>query len=140
MLKRFRNFQPEEENRAEVNMSPLVDMVFLLLIFFMVSAVFVRETGLHVQKPLAASAESIAGECIMLVLTAEGRIVHDGREIAPGMLGGVVRNALAARPGAAVVILADASSPSGLLVRAIDICRLAGARDVSIAAERHPSP
>jgi len=121
--------------KPEINIAPLVDMVFLLLIFFMVTTVFVEETGVEVQKPKAASAQSLEKKSILLALTADGRIVYGGREIRLNELRGLVSRLLREQE-MPVIILADENSRSGVLVDVIDECKLAGAKQVSIAAER----
>ena len=116
-------------------MAPLIDCVFLLLIFFIVTTVFVEETGVDIQKPQAASAQDLEKTAILIALTADGRIVHGGREV--GRMG--VR-ALVARQlrekSAPVIILSDADARTAPLVALIDECKLAGAKQVSVAAQK----
>ncbi len=116
-------------------MAPLIDIVFLLLIFFMVTTVFVEETGVEVQKPRAASSENLEKKSILIAVTADGRIVYGGRDIGLRGVRGVVARLLRDEE-MPVIILADESSRSGVVVDVIDECKLAGARQVSIAAER----
>ena len=125
----------EAERGVDVNMSPLIDCVFLLLIFFIVTTVFVEETGIDVQKPRAASAENVAKKSITIALTPDGRIVFAGREIGLNGVRGVVSRQLRERD-APVVILADSDARTAPLVDLIDECKLAGAETVSIAATR----
>lgn len=116
-------------------MSPLIDCVFLLLIFFIVTTVFVEETGVEIQKPQAASAEDLEKNSIMIALTADGKIVFGGREIGINGVRGVVARQLREKD-APVIILADADARTSPLVEIIDECKLAGAKQVSIAANR----
>ena len=130
------NYNEHTSNEhPEINISPLVDMVFLLLIFFIVTTVFVEETGVEVQKPKAASAQGLEKKSILLAITADGRIVYGGREIRLNELRGLVSRLLREQE-MPVIILADENSRSGVLVDVIDECKLAGAKQVSIAAER----
>ena len=130
------NYNEHTSNEhPEINISPLVDMVFLLLIFFIATTVFVEETGVEVQKPKAASAQSLEKKSILLAITADGRIVYGGREIRLNELRGLVSRLLREQE-MPVIILADENSRSGVLVDVIDECKLAGAKQVSIAAER----
>ncbi len=130
------NYNEHASNeRPEINISPLVDMVFLLLIFFIVTTVFVEETGVEVQKPKAASAQSLEKKSILLALTADGRIVYGGREVRLSGLRGLISRLLREQE-MPVIILADEQSRSGVLVDVIDECKLAGAKQVSIAAQR----
>lgn len=132
---RRNNFDTGQSRTAEINMAPLIDIVFLLLIFFMVTTVFVEETGVEVQKPRAASSENLEKKSILIAVTADGRIVYGGRDIGLRGVRGVVARLLRDEE-MPVIILADESSRSGVVVDVIDECKLAGARQVSIAAER----
>lgn len=134
MMKRVQMGRQAEEG-VEVNMSPLIDCVFLLLIFFIVTTVFVEETGVDIQKPQAASAQDLEKQSIMIALTADGRVVFGGREIGLAGIRGVVARQLRERE-APVIILADGNARTSPLVDVIDECKLAGAKQVSIAADR----
>ena len=124
----------EFANRGvEVNMSPLIDCVFLLLIFFIVTTVFVDEAAVEVKKPRAASAQDLEKHSIMLTLTAQGDIVYGDRRLSLSSVRGLVSRQLRGqqRP---VIILADQDTRTARLVDLIDECKLAGAKNVSIAA------
>ena len=125
----------QAERGVEVNMSPLIDCVFLLLIFFIVTTVFVEETGVEVQKPRAASAQDMDKHSIMIALTPDGKIVYGGRQIDLNSVRGLVAQQLRQKE-APVIIIADSSARTGPLVDLIDECKLAGAKQVSIAAQR----
>jgi biopolymer transport protein ExbD len=123
------------ERGVEVNMSPLIDCVFLLLIFFIVTTVFVEETGVEIQKPQAASSQQMEKESIMIAITDQGRIVFGGREIPLHSVRGLVKRQLQ-DPETPVLLMADGSVPTRLLVEVLDECKLAGANRVSVAAEQ----
>ena len=125
----------ESSVRADINLSPLIDMVFLLLIFFMVTTVFVEETGVEVQKPTAASAEQLDKNSIMIAVTEDGRIVYGGRDIGVNGVRGLVARLLGTET-MPVIVLADQDTRAGLVVDVIDECKLAGATQVSIATAR----
>ena len=120
---------------AEINIAPLMDMVFILLIFFIVTTVFVEETGVEVQKPSAASAGDLRKNSILVAVTRDGRIVYGGREYSLNGIRALVARETAERD-MPVIILVDKAAPSGMLVDVIDECKLGGARTVSLAAER----
>jgi len=120
---------------VDVNMSPLIDCVFLLLIFFIVTTVFVEETGVDVQKPQAASATDLAKESVLIAITADGRVMYGGREIEVAGVRGVVARQLREKE-APVIIMADADARTATLVDVIDEAKLAGAKQVSIAASK----
>ena len=123
------------ERGVEVNMSPLIDCVFLLLIFFIVTTVFVEETGVEIQKPQAASAQDLDKHSILIALTPEGNIVYGGRAIGLNSVRGIVSRQLREKE-VPVIILADEEARTRPLVDLIDECKLGGARQVSIAAAR----
>ena len=108
----------DEAVGAEVNLSPLIDVVFLLLIFFMVTTVFVDDAGVEVEKPTAATAAATDPRSIRVALTADGRIVSGGRSLARNDLRGALSRQAAGeeRP---VLILADRQARTGLLMEVI---------------------
>ncbi|MCC7011778.1 MAG: biopolymer transporter ExbD [Planctomycetes bacterium] len=116
-------------------MSPMIDCVFILLIFFIVTTTFVEETGVEVDKPQAASAVRLEKTSLLLALTAKGEVVYGGREIGIAGIQPLVKRMLQ-QEEIPVIVQADAAAPSGLLVRAIDEAKLGGAVKVSIASAR----
>lgn len=129
----------EEEMTTEINISPLIDIVFLLLIFFMVTSVFVEETGVAVDKPSAMSAQDLEKNSILLALTADDEVYFDGDPIPLNSVRGLIARLLRERDRP-VIILADEASRSGSLVHVIDECKLGGAAQVSLAAGRESGP
>ena len=123
-------------DRVDVNMSPLIDMVFLLLIFFVVTTSFVKESGIEVQRSTAATAEVKEQASIMIGVSAEGEVWMEGKEVDVRSVRGLVERALAEDPEAGVVVVADQGSQTGDVVKVMDQCRLAGASSVSLAAKR----
>jgi biopolymer transport protein ExbD len=113
-------------------MSPLIDCVFILLIFFIVTTVFVEETGVEVDKPQAASASQLEKSSILIALTAKGEVVYGGRDIGISGVQPLVKRMIQ-REDLPVIVQADQASQSGLLVRIIDEAKLAGATKVSVA-------
>ncbi|HEX16168.1 MAG TPA: biopolymer transporter ExbD [Deltaproteobacteria bacterium] len=118
---------------VEINMAPLIDMVFILLIFFLVTTSFVKEAGVEVERPTAATARPKRGN-VMVGVTAEGRIFIERREVDIRSIRPLMERYLAENPEVAVVVVADRRTPTGLLIQVLDQCRLAGVKDVSIAA------
>ena len=134
-MRRIVDIDAGNSESAEVNLSPLIDMVFLLLIFFMVTTVFVQETGVEVQKPTAATAADLDKRSILIAVTQEGQIVYGGERIAITRVRGLVSR-LQRERDMPVVIIADETSHTGVVVQVIDQCKLGGAKQVSIAAKR----
>ncbi len=136
-MKFRRNLQDTEE-LSEINISPLIDMVFILLIFFIVTTVFVEETGVDVDKPQAASAQQLEKNSILIAITAKNQIVYGGREIGIAGVRPLVSR-LTTRDDMPVIIQADGASQAGMLVRVIDECKLGGAKNVSLASAKSKS-
>ncbi len=121
---------------VDVNMSPMVDMTFLLLIFFLVSTSFVKESGIDVQRSTAATAEVKASASIMIGVSGDGEVWMEGKKVDVRSVRGLVERALAEDPDSGVVVVADKTSETGDVVQVMDQCRLAGAGNVSLAAKR----
>jgi biopolymer transport protein ExbD len=119
---------------VELNIAPLIDMVFILLIFFLVTTSFVRETGVEVERPTAQSAFTQESATLLIAITRENRIVIENRTVEPGAVRVHVERAMAENPDGAVVIVADRGSSTGTAVAVLDACKLAGAENVALAA------
>ncbi len=119
----------------EINVAPLMDVVFILLIFFVVTTVFVEETGVEVQRPSATSAKDLEKQSLLIAVTRDGRIVYGDQEFGLRSLRSLVTREISEKQ-MPVIILVDKIAPSGILVDVIDECKLAGAKTVSIAARR----
>ena len=132
---RFRNSASDEGSEGGIDMSPMIDCVFILLIFFIVTTTFVDETGVEVDKPQAASAVRLEKTSILIALTSKGEVVYGGSEIGMGGVQPLVRRMLQ-KETVPVVVQADSAAPSGLLVRVIDEAKLGGAEKVSLATSR----
>jgi len=121
---------------AEVNMTPLIDMVFILLIFFIVTTSFVKETGVDVSRPSAKTAVKKEHANILISISPNGEVWMDKRQIDRRAVRANVERMHAENPEGAVIILADKEAKTGLLIEVMDQARLAGVSNVSIAAER----
>jgi len=121
---------------AEVNMTPLIDMVFILLIFFIVTTSFVKETGVDVSRPSAKTAVKKEHANILIAIKPNGEIWMDKRMIDRRAVRANVERMHAENPEGSVIILADKESKTGLLIEVMDQARLAGVANVSIASER----
>lgn len=134
-MRRFRH-STTSEAVGGVDISPLIDVVFLLLIFFIVTTVFVKETGIEVSKPRAASAEDLQKRAVLIAVTAEGRVWHGGREIGMDGIRAVVSAMMEEDSAIPVIIRADAAAPTEDTVEAVDAAKLGGAESVSLATEK----
>jgi biopolymer transport protein ExbD len=135
-MQSIRYTRTARNRRSEVNMTPLIDMVFILLIFFIVTTSFVRESGIDVNRPAAQSAETKEKANVILGLTSEGRIYVEGRTLDIRSVRAYMERFLAETPEGSVVIVADKQSMTGNAVQVLDQCRLAGVRNISIAAKK----
>jgi len=115
-------------------MAPLIDMMFILLIFFLVTTTFVQETGLAVTRPKAATAENLRKQSILIAISPSGTIHMENRQVSLMSVRGIVKRALRLK-GQPVIIIADEASRTRTLVDVMDECRLAGAKQISIASE-----
>ncbi|MFU8894223.1 MAG: ExbD/TolR family protein [Luteolibacter sp.] len=134
-MRRFRH-ATRIDAESTIDISPLIDVVFLLLIFFIVTTVFVQETGVEISKPRAASSQDLDKQAILIAVTSEGRVWHGGREIGADGVRPVVAALLEETPDTPVIIRADASAATEATVRVIDAAKLGGAGSVSLATER----
>jgi biopolymer transport protein ExbD len=133
-MERATYIRRRERRRPEISIAPLIDMVFLLLLFSLVTASFTRETGVEVARPVAASAKYPGKENILVAVTERGTVHINERTVDLRTLRAVLERELRRRPTSAVVIVADKAAKTGVLVDVIDECRLAGAKKVSIAS------
>jgi len=123
------------EDITQIDMTPLIDMVFILLIFFIVATSFVRESGVEVNRPQAASAVTREKISMLIGITSAGRIFIEGHEIDIQNIKGRMNSFLAEVPGGSVVIVADKNCPTGTTIKVLDACRLAGVTNLSVAAK-----
>ncbi len=129
-----RSHTEEANTNAEVNLTPLIDMVFILLIFFIVTSSFVKESGIEVNRPSAQTAERQERGNIIIAANAKGEVWIDKHQVDIHTLRAHVERLRAENPEGSVVIMADEKSQTGLLVQIMDQVRLAGVSNVSIAA------
>jgi biopolymer transport protein ExbD len=130
---RFRELSADDGSEGGIDMSPMLDCVFILLIFFIVTTTFVEESGVEVDKPQAASAVRLEKTSILIAITADSEVVYGGRDIGIGGVQPLVKRMLQ-KEELPVIVQADAASPSGLLVRVVDEAKLGGAVKVSVAS------
>ena len=120
--------------KPELNIAPMVDMVFLLLIFFLVSTTFSRETGVDVRKPKAKTASYLPRESVLVAVTREGSIHVNNRRVDLETLHNIIRNTLNQKPDSPVIIIADKHSLTGRIIQVMDECKLAGVQNLSLSA------
>jgi biopolymer transport protein ExbD len=137
-MSRFRSFSEREEESDGIEIGPLIDCVFILLIFFIVTTTFVEETGVEVDKPQAASAVQLEKNSILIAITANGEVVYGGRDIGIAGVQPLVKRMLQ-QEDVPVIVQADQNTNAGLMVRVIDEAKLGGALKVSVATRAQAS-
>jgi biopolymer transport protein ExbD len=132
---RFRRNTADDSNDTAIDISPLMDCVFILLIFFIVTTTFVEESGLEVDKPQAAQVVSSDKSSITITVMESGKVVHNGTEIGFGGIQPLVKRMLQTEE-LPVVVQAEEATRSGLLIRVVDEAKLAGASKVSVSTKQ----
>jgi biopolymer transport protein ExbD len=118
----------------DINLTPMLDVVFILLIFFIVTTSFVRETGVDINRPTAATAEKKSKGNILIAIKPNGDIWIDNRNIDIRAIRANIQSLKARFPQSSVIIQSDQDARTGTLVRVMDQIRLAGVENISIAA------
>jgi biopolymer transport protein ExbD len=126
--------QEEEDN--EINLTPMLDVVFIMLIFFIVTASFIKEAGIDVNRPDAPTSQSVEDANILIAIGSNDEIWIDRRLIDPRAVRANIERLHAENPKGSVVIQADKKSTNEMLVVVMDASRAAGVFNVSIAANR----
>lgn len=123
--------------RGEValNMSPLIDMIFILLIFFVLTTSFVKESGVDIERPVAKTAQQKTSTNLVIGVTSDNIVYIEGRPIDVRSVQSYMERFLMENPTGSVVIAADKKSQSGVVIQVLDACRLAGVKNLSMAAK-----
>ncbi|MFH0342095.1 MAG: ExbD/TolR family protein [Chromatiales bacterium] len=129
-----RSYTDSDYQPIYINVIPLIDVMFFLVLFFVATSSFIRETGVEVNRPAAKSAQMQEKGNIIVSVTKNGEIWIDRRKVDIRALRANVERMYAENPGSAVIIAADEEARTGLLVAALDEARLAGVENVAIAA------
>lgn len=124
-----------DEEETEINITPMLDIVFIMLIFFIVTTSFVKETGIDVDRPPANTALPKPRGNIMIAINSNGKIWMEKREVEIGQIRFMVENAKAENPESSVIIITDKEAPTGKLIDLMDQVRLGGVNVISVAAE-----
>ena len=120
---------------ADINLTPMLDVVFIMLIFFVVTTSFVKESGVEVNRPSAVTAQQQEHANLLIAIRPNGEIWIDGRVVDVRAVRANVERLRAELPESRVVIQGDETAQIGLLVQVMDQVRLAGISDVAIAAD-----
>ena len=132
-MRRFGSVAAEDDEQ-EINITPMLDVTFIMLIFFIVTASFVKEAGIDVNKPEAQTSQPKEKANILIAIDASGGIWIDRRKVDPRAVRANIERLHAENPQGTVVIQADEDAKTKVLVEVMDAARLAGVYDVAIAA------
>ena len=134
------NIQPDNQEEPEINLTPLIDVVFLLLIFFMVSTTFEHQSRIQIELPEAtAQPNKPEEESLEILIDAQGRYFLGDQQVVNTelkTLKGAIRKAVGEREGMPVIIRADARTPHQAVVRALDATSQLGLVHISLATSR----
>jgi len=131
----MRRFRDRRGATQDIDISPLIDMVFILLIFFMVSTTFVKDMKLDLERPTASSSTRASNKAVRVYVDADANVFVDGLPVKPWMLQSRIRELTAAAANPSVLVVVDRRVPSEKLIDVVDQCRLAGA-EVGVATEQ----
>ena len=130
MMKRHRR-----GNNQELDISPLIDVVFILLIFFMVSTTFVKDMQLELERPSASSSTRASSKALRIYIDRNELFYVNEAPVQPWMLQSRVRDFLRESTEASVLVVTDRNVAADKLIEAVDACRLAGAKDVGVITQ-----
>jgi biopolymer transport protein ExbD len=128
-----RHTSTEETN---IDLTPMLDVTFIMLIFFIVTTSFVKEAGLDVSRPEAVTTEPKQRASIMIAVSGTGQIWMSKRQVELDAVRPLVEAARAENPEGSAMIIADRTAPAGVVIAVMDQARLAGVTDIAIAAQR----
>ena len=130
---RLRN---RKEDVADIDISPLIDMVFILLIFFMVSSTFVKDMKLDLNRPSATSSTKASSKIIRVYIDQYGETYVDNQPVKLWAIQNKVRNLLHVALEKNILVITDDGVPAQKLLDVVDQCRLAGAKDVAVSTQQ----
>lgn len=132
MRHRFPFFKSDDED-VEINMTPMLDVVFILLIFFIVTTSFVRESGVEVNRPEAQSTAALSQKSVLVAITSDNQVWIDRHQIDVRAVRRNIERLLADTPESTVIIQADKAAQTGVLISVLDQTKLAGATSIAVA-------
>ncbi len=126
-------YREKQDDSQEVDISPLIDMVFILLIFFMVTTTFVKDMNLDINRPSASSASPASSKALRVYVDKAGDVYIDEQPVKMWVVQSVMRDALKYNTEKSVLVVIDEGVEAGKLVNVVDQIKLAGAKDVGVA-------
>jgi len=132
-MARQRTKRVEEE--SDINITPMLDIVFIMLIFFIVTTSFVKETGIDPKRPIAETSAAKPRGNILIGVDINGEIWINKQRVEVSQIRRLVEDAVNENPESSVIVIADEGSASGIVIEVMDQVRLGGVIDIAIAAE-----
>ncbi len=132
---RRNHVRTDDGDESQIDLTPMLDVVFIMLIFFIVTASFIKEAGIEVNRPEASTSSKKENVNILIAVSASNEIWIDGRRVDKRSVRSVIERMHAENPKGAVLIQADKSSTTEIVTAVIDASRSAGVYDVSLATE-----
>lgn len=132
-MRRRRSVEASADSN-EVNLTPMLDVVFIMLIFFIVTTSFIKESGIEIERPESSAASPRPDAQVLVAVTPEGAVWVDGKPVDVHRIGQEVAGMLS--DDGSVVIQADRESTTGLLIEVMDRLKQAGIEQVAVAASR----
>jgi biopolymer transport protein ExbD len=129
-------FSKRGGGQTQLEITPLIDMVFILLIFFMVSTTFVKDMKIDVERPAASTAQPTTNKEVRIHVERNGALYIDGLPVKPWMLQSRVRDMLKSGASSKVLVVTDRLVPAEKLIEVVDQCRLGGATEVGVATHK----
>ncbi len=129
-------FRPRKQSIDNIDVSPLIDMVFILLIFFMVTTTFVKDMKLDLNRPSAASASKASSKVIRVYIDNTNEIYIDNQPVKLWAVQSKLRDLLRGNSEKAVLVISDTSIPVERLIDVVDECRMSGAQDVAVSTTK----
>ena len=129
-----RNNRKTEE--AQIDMTPMLDVVFIMLIFFIVTTSFIKEAGVEIEHPIAGTTVAKPKASLLIGITKSGKIWISKQEVKPEAVRAKVAKLRVENPEGAIVIQADIGARAGIVLKVLDQVKAAGVSDVSIAARK----
>ncbi len=133
---RFLHRRRQAHQPIDLNVIPLIDVVFFLLIFYVISTSFVQETAVAIQRPGSAQASTVSGGFVPVAIVKSGAIQVGPQVVDLAQVRDTVRSALSAGNTTTVLVIPDREVPTGLLLKVMDACSAAGAAQVDVAATK----
>ena len=129
-------FKPRKQNIDNIDVSPLIDMVFILLIFFMVTTTFVKDMKLDLNRPSAASASKASSKVVRVYIDKNNEIYIDNQPVKLWAVQSKLRDLLRGNNEKSVLIVSDTTIPVESLIDVVDECRMSGAKDVAVSTTK----